>query len=212
MPNKEKLLIIIALSLAGVSLTASIVLGLQVIKLKQDLANQSFPSPILPTTPTLTEELIPNPPSISQTTSISCQTDADCPEIACAHGCPIEGPCPPCPKNRCINGKCQEVYPNYSELLNKKIQLALGQTVNIKNTTLSLTLLRITLSQENCYACPVDTEVRVKNDIRSENIIFHTPGIATKELGPHRIKEIFGFRIILDAVHLESVILNVQKL
>lgn len=53
--SKEKLLIIIALSLAGVSLTASIVLGLQVIKLKRDLTHQPFPtlSPVTSIVPQL---------------------------------------------------------------------------------------------------------------------------------------------------------------
>lgn len=155
---------------------------------------------------------VPSIPIEFSETPTSCYTDADCPKIACAQGCPDEGPCPPCPKNRCINGKCQKVYPNYSEPLNKKIQLSLGQTVSIKDTSLSLTLLRITLSQENCFACPVDTEIQVKNGVRSENIIFHAPGIATKEWGTHRVKEVFGFRIRLESVQPELIIVSVQKL
>ena len=180
-----------------------------VVTWQRKVRSTQTPTPNLPLASTT------DTPSISiesSETPTSCYTDADCPKITCAQGCPAKGPCPPCPKNRCINGKCQQVYPNYSEPLNKRIQLSLGQTVSVKDTSLSLTLLRITLSQENCYFCPVDTEVEVRSGIRSENIIFHTPGIATKEWGPHRVKEVFGFQIRLESVQPELIIISVQKL
>jgi len=205
--SKEKLLIITALSLAGVSLTTSIVLGFQVIKLKQDLASQSFPTLIPTLTPTLKAGLSPAPsPKLSPTWSQSCTSENDCPKQMC------QPPDQPCAQYSCIQGKCQQVYPNYSEPLNKRIPLSLGQTVGIKNTSLSLTLLRITFSQENCYSCPVDTEVEIKSGGRIESIIFQTPGIATKEWGTHRVKEVFGFQIRLESVQPELVILSVQKL
>ena len=86
MPNlsKEKLLIIIALSLAGISLTVSIVLGLQVIKLKQDLTHQSFPTPTPSVTPSLMPSGItpPTPTSVNPnkyfTNESYCEKDSDC--------------------------------------------------------------------------------------------------------------------------------------
>ena len=74
--SKEKLLIITALLLAGVSLVASIVLGLQVIKLKQDLTRQTFPTPsptvIPPTvTPFVTKKPMETPVLPTETAPIS---------------------------------------------------------------------------------------------------------------------------------------------
>ena len=86
--SKEKLLIIIALVLAGISLTVSIVLGLQVIKLKQDLTHQPFPTSIPTVTPTPKLELSPIPsPKVSPTPiskeklpseAKACQKDENC--------------------------------------------------------------------------------------------------------------------------------------
>lgn len=160
------------------------------------------------TLPALTPTSTPVPEPIS----ISCQTDSDCPAMGCAQGCPVEGPCPPCPQNKCVNGKCQKVYPDYSESLDKKVQLSPGQTASIKNTNLSCTLLKIAMSQRSCFTCPVDTEIEVRSGGRIEKIVFRTPGIATKEWGTHRIKETFGFQIRLESVQPELIILSVQKL
>ena len=96
--SKEKLLIITALSLVGVSLTVSIVLGLQVIKLKQDLAHLSFPTLIPTATPIPKFEFSPIPsPEISPTpvsetklppatkeTSLSC--DKQCKDLGFVFG------------------------------------------------------------------------------------------------------------------------------
>ena len=202
-----------ALSLAGISLTASIVLGFQVIKLKQDLAHLSLPTLIPTATPIAKLGLSPTPslkPSPAWTQP--CTTDNDCPKQMC------QPPDQPCAQYSCMQGKCQLVEPpiaSQTELtgsLNERIRLTVGQTVSIKDAHLSLTLLRITLSEQGCYFCPVDTEVRVRSGIRSENIIFHTPGIATKEWGPHRVKEVFGFQIRLESVQPELIIISVQKL
>ena len=86
--SKEKLLIIIALFLAGVSLTASIVLSLQVIKLKQDLTRQLFLVPTPSPTPIPKLGLSPAPSPRISPTSVSeeklppeakaCQKDGDC--------------------------------------------------------------------------------------------------------------------------------------
>lgn len=88
--SKERLLIIIALSLAGVSLVTSLVFSFQVVKLKQDLTHQSFPTPT-PTltpaqTPTTQPTIIPSYPTPTPSpkpestfpTEYSCNTDSDC--------------------------------------------------------------------------------------------------------------------------------------
>ena len=77
-----------ALSLAGISLTASIVLGFQVIKLKQDLAHLSLPTLIPTATPIAKLGLSPAPSPRISPTSVSeeklppeakaCQKDGDC--------------------------------------------------------------------------------------------------------------------------------------
>ena len=150
-------------------------------------------------------------PTPTETTPISCRTDADCPPIDWLAPCNGD-----CPRYYCQQGKCVLLTPTQAvsqdSSLNEKIKLTPGQTVTIRDADLSLSLLRITLSQEDCFVCPVDTEVEIKSGGRIESVVFRTPGIATKEWGTHRIKEVFGFQIRLESVQPELIILGVQKL
>lgn len=144
--------------------------------------------------------------------SASCNTDADC-ATACAQGCPAEGPCPPCPLNRCIKGKYQLGYPSYSESLEKKIKLFPGQTVNLTNTNLSLTLLKLSHPPQNCFDCPITAEIEVKSGANSEKITFIAGVLATKEVEAKlQQKNLFGFRITREELRPEWIILSVQKL
>lgn len=81
--SKKLSLTIIALILAGLSLTASLVLGFQVIKLKQDLANQLFPTPTPSVIPSPMPSAITPPTSTPLnpkylTDESYCEKDSDC--------------------------------------------------------------------------------------------------------------------------------------
>lgn len=170
------------------------------------------PSPTPTPTPISTPIITPSP-TLPDAISISCVTDADCPSIACAQGCPAEGPCPPCGQYKCINGVCKRVYPYWSESLNKKIQLLPGQTVGIERTDLSLTLLKITAPPQDCFDCPTTAEVEVRSGNNSEKITFVAGVLATEKVERElSSKEIFGFKITREELRSEWIILSVQKL
>ena len=101
--SKEKLLIIIALSLAGISLAASIVLGLQVIKLKQDLASQSFPVRTSTPTPRPNSKPILSPtPATKISPFPTPQTKMPWENSVCGNGI-----CEPCEsRSECCNYPC----------------------------------------------------------------------------------------------------------
>lgn len=150
---------------------------------------------------------------IKPPTNSSCQTDADCPSLACIQGCPVEGPCPPCPQNKCIHAECQIVYPDYSESLNKKIQLVVRQTVTVAEANLSLTLLKITPAPGGCLDCPATAEVKVQSDSYSQNISFTVGVLANQETAAKmRVQEALGFRITLEKLGFENITLLVEKL
>ena len=102
--SKEKLLIIIALILAGVSLTTSIVLGFQVIKLKQDLTHQPFPVRTSTPTPRPNSKPILSPTPATKTSPFPTpQTKMPWEDSICGNGI-----CEPCEsRNECCNYPCK---------------------------------------------------------------------------------------------------------
>lgn len=167
------------------------------------------PYPTLSPIPTL----ILTPQPTEQPKTISCQTDSDCPILDCIQGCPAEGPCPPCGQYKCINGECQRVYPDYSESLNKRIQLAPGQTVSFTGTDLSLTLLQIIPAPEGSFDYPTKAEIEVRSGSRSEKIYFIAGVLATEEVAKKlQYQEVFDFRITRVELRQEWIVLTVEKL
>lgn len=208
MPNKGFVPITIIVALAVLILATG---GVVVWQNKVSLTPQPIPTPYSTLSPVTTPILTTQPTTPPKT--LSCQTDADCPRLACIQGCPAEGPCPPCGQYKCINGVCQRVYPDYSESLNKKIQLTPGQTVKLAGTNLSLTLLGITASSPDCFDCPTTAEIEVKSGVHSERVYFTAGVLATKDIeAKQRVKEAFGFQIRLESVQPELIVLRVQKL
>lgn len=55
-------------------------------------------------------------------------------------------------------------------------------------------------------------ELKAKSSTRTEKIIFQTPGFGTKECGNHRVKDIFGFKILLETVSPDIIELQVWRL
>ena len=97
--------------------------------------------------------------------------------------------------------------------LNEKIKLTPGQTVSIRNTNLSLTLLKITPPPEGSFDYPTKAELEVRSGTSSEKIYFIAGVTATEEVEAKlRVKELFGFKITREELRPEWIILRVQKL
>lgn len=126
---------------------------------------------------TPTPQVLPTP-TVKPTLTQPCTSHNDCPKQMCI---PADKPCI---QYYCIEGKCQLVEPvvdlqeERALSLNEKIKLTPGQTVNIKNTSLSLTLLSITTPPKNCFDCPTTAELEMREGNQKEEIAFITGVLA----------------------------------
>ena len=92
------------------------------------------------------------------------------------------------------------------------IQLSPGQKVNIKGTGLSLTLLKITPSNVGYSTRQATSELEARSGLEKERLVFQTPGFRTLECGQHRVKDVFGFKILLRSVSPDIIELQVWRL
>lgn len=95
----------------------------------------------------------------------------------------------------------------------EKVKLTPGQRVEVANSSLSITLIRIEPAPEGSHDYPTRAFLEVKNDQDSQEIKFISGVIATEEVAKKlSYQEVLGFRITREMLNSEAIIISVAQL